>query len=219
MRRTAAACPGSRYPPPVTSPIEGRESDARIRRKVVLPAPLGPSRATNSPGSTRKSSPRRTGFHPKVLTRRLTSIIGPAQGVHGPAFERLALAPVVVLGDSPTLEIPIESGQGHQQLIRVIVIAPRPRKSRPEPEQPGPDQRYAKHRHGENQLGGRRAGRRSGRPPAQPEADPAAGFDRAKAEGAQGLALHATAAVVDQAWRCDLHPLRHEHNDRTDGID
>ena len=51
-----------------TSPSAGRDSDARMRRKVVLPAPLGPSKATNSPVLTSKSSPRRTVFKPKRLT-------------------------------------------------------------------------------------------------------------------------------------------------------
>ncbi len=36
-------------PPPDTSPRVGLESEDRMRRKVVFPAPFGPSRATNSP--------------------------------------------------------------------------------------------------------------------------------------------------------------------------
>ena len=73
--RTAAACLGRLYPAMSTLPIEGRESEARMRRKVVLPAPLGPSSATNSPGWTSKSSPRSTVFRPKRLTSFLTWIM------------------------------------------------------------------------------------------------------------------------------------------------
>src|ERR1051325_8233354 len=59
----------------VTSPNVGRDNEARILRKVVLPAPFGPSNATNSPGWTAKSTPRRTGFNPKRLTSFLTVIM------------------------------------------------------------------------------------------------------------------------------------------------
>src|SRR5512146_1299459 len=59
----------------LTSPSEGRESEARMRRNVVLPAPFGPSNATNSPGWTSKSTPRKTVFNPTRLTSFLTAIM------------------------------------------------------------------------------------------------------------------------------------------------
>src|SRR6266498_5879425 len=58
-----------------TSPKVGRDNEARILRNVVLPAPFGPSSATNSPGWTSKSTPRRTIFNPKRLTSFLTVIM------------------------------------------------------------------------------------------------------------------------------------------------
>src|SRR6266540_2150924 len=59
----------------LTSPNVGRDNEARILRNVVFPAPFGPSNATNSPGCTSKSTPRRTGFNPKRLTSFLTVIM------------------------------------------------------------------------------------------------------------------------------------------------
>src|SRR5215218_2540147 len=43
---------------------------------VVLPAPLGPSRATTSPASTRKSMPESARFSPKSLVTPFNSTTG-----------------------------------------------------------------------------------------------------------------------------------------------
>ena len=45
-----------------TAPASGRVRPVRQRNSVVLPAPLGPSTATNSPGRTAKDTPRE-GLH------------------------------------------------------------------------------------------------------------------------------------------------------------
>src|SRR5690606_11136687 len=50
-------------------------SEARIRRKVDFPAPLGPNSATNSPLSTCRFSPSSTGLTPKRFTSPRTSIM------------------------------------------------------------------------------------------------------------------------------------------------
>jgi hypothetical protein len=55
--------------------MDGRDSEERMRKKVVFPAPLGPNNATNSPGSTEKSIPRRTVFNPNRFTSLRTVII------------------------------------------------------------------------------------------------------------------------------------------------
>ena len=49
-----------------TSPRVGRSSPSASRNSVVLPPPLGPAIATNSPRSTRRSTPREHGPAPQV---------------------------------------------------------------------------------------------------------------------------------------------------------
>ena len=56
-RRTAAAWWTASAPPMMTRPEVGASVVVRIEMVVVLPAPLGPSRATNSPGWTEKETP------------------------------------------------------------------------------------------------------------------------------------------------------------------
>src|SRR5579859_5102242 len=66
----ALAVCGSRYkftPPNRTCPSLGRESAARVRSKVVFPAPLGPKRSTDSPGVTWKQTSFRATRSPKNL--------------------------------------------------------------------------------------------------------------------------------------------------------
>jgi 2-oxo-4-hydroxy-4-carboxy-5-ureidoimidazoline decarboxylase len=63
-RRTLTAWLFSGQPPIVTLPDVGESNVATIRSRVLLPAPLGPTRVTNSPGRTCKLTPRRTGLVP-----------------------------------------------------------------------------------------------------------------------------------------------------------
>lgn len=42
----------------VAEPLEGKITPERSLSVVVFPAPLGPRKATNSPGSTRREIPR-----------------------------------------------------------------------------------------------------------------------------------------------------------------
>ena len=55
--RTAAACRTASWPPIATCPAVGASVVVRIEIVVVLPAPLGPSSAKNSPGCTVKEMP------------------------------------------------------------------------------------------------------------------------------------------------------------------
>src|SRR5918997_900780 len=68
-----------------TSPPSRRSSPAIVRSRVVLPQPLGPSRATTAPGSTRRSTSRSTATSPKRLPARATAM---ASGCLGPSVER-----------------------------------------------------------------------------------------------------------------------------------
>src|SRR5688572_23319803 len=65
MSRLSSGKSRSERPPTWTVPAEGRVSPARIRRSVVFPAPLGPSMSWRDPGSTARSTPRRTRAAPK----------------------------------------------------------------------------------------------------------------------------------------------------------
>src|SRR5690554_457258 len=100
-----------------------------MRKKVVLPAPLGPSKATNSPCCTSKSSPRSTVFNPKRFTSLRTSIIfmprlfpcpcanDPAQ----PFFQRPPALEVSFFRQLPFLIQIVQSQDGvHQAVGRVI---------------------------------------------------------------------------------------------------
>ena len=51
---------GARSPARKISPARGASSPAKASRAVVLPAPLGPSRATTSPGLTARVKSART---------------------------------------------------------------------------------------------------------------------------------------------------------------
>jgi hypothetical protein len=65
-------------PSSFTLPLEGESTQPKIDSNVVLPEPLGPARNTNSPGSTKKSMPRRTRVavspEPKVLVTARASM-------------------------------------------------------------------------------------------------------------------------------------------------
>src|SRR5664280_118216 len=87
----------------LTLPNVGRVRDASTRRNVVLPAPLGPTRATNSPSLTEKSNPRKTGLAPKRFTSLRTSIIT------GDSSISLSIQPSAV-GTSLGLSFRLQSG-------------------------------------------------------------------------------------------------------------
>ncbi len=57
LRRYGGSAVISR-PPMMMRPRLGATKPATMRRHVVLPQPLGPSRVTNSPGCTVRSMPR-----------------------------------------------------------------------------------------------------------------------------------------------------------------
>src|SRR6266542_4669175 len=56
-----------------TSPSVGRAAVARIRRRVLLPEPLGPSSATASPAGIARSIPRSAQVRPNRLPRPVVS--------------------------------------------------------------------------------------------------------------------------------------------------
>ena len=72
MRRRVTSLRAS-APCTFTVPCDGCESPARMRRRVVLPAPLRPSSATTDPGSTWKLTLLRAGKSPKYFHTPLTS--------------------------------------------------------------------------------------------------------------------------------------------------
>src|ERR1700675_870696 len=57
-------------PEKVTRPFEGFMSRAAMRSSVVFPAPLGPRRATNSPGRISSETPRSATSEPKRFSTR-----------------------------------------------------------------------------------------------------------------------------------------------------
>src|SRR3546814_8224386 len=57
------------------APLSGCSSPAIERRRVVLPQPLGPSRATIERGGTCRSTPRSTGWRPNCFRRSVTSMV------------------------------------------------------------------------------------------------------------------------------------------------
>src|SRR5215204_4201773 len=78
MTPTRERAPRSRgrRPKRRTSPLEAFLSPSMMAIAVVLPAPFGPSRATTSPASTRKSIPERARFSPKSLVTPFNSTTG-----------------------------------------------------------------------------------------------------------------------------------------------
>ena len=67
-------------------PASARSSPSRMRRVVVLPAPLGPRKPWTSPRSTCRSRPSRATVAPKRFTRPEMSITGaPSRGAGDPA--------------------------------------------------------------------------------------------------------------------------------------
>src|SRR5450759_1824529 len=76
-------------PPTRNVPPVGRLSPARMRIRVVLPAPLGPKITNDSPTATLRSIPRKTIFRPNDLVSLRSSIIGggsPASPAGEPLF-------------------------------------------------------------------------------------------------------------------------------------
>ena len=67
--------------PTVTTPASGRSSPAIDRSSVVLPDPLGPSRAHTWPGATSRDTPRSTSVEPKRLAMSTTESEEPAMAV------------------------------------------------------------------------------------------------------------------------------------------
>src|SRR3990170_3474971 len=119
MLRTEAACRGRSYPATRTLPMLGRASEARMRRRVVLPAPLGPSRATNSPRSTWKSTPRSTGFSPKCFTRWRVSIIQASHALQRLALKLGAALLVLVFRECAAFVLSVDFGDGLQQRFQI----------------------------------------------------------------------------------------------------
>ena len=77
-RRSGGTCrpePATTRPPMRTSPPSSRSRPAMLRSSVVLPQPLGPSSATTDPGSTRRSTSRRTWWSPNCLRAALTTML------------------------------------------------------------------------------------------------------------------------------------------------
>jgi hypothetical protein len=70
----ARACAGS-MSPKVTPPASGRTKPARVRSRVVLPAPFAPVRATASPDAMWKDRSRNRTRSPRETVRESTEII------------------------------------------------------------------------------------------------------------------------------------------------
>jgi len=64
-------------------PAAGRTSPASARSRVDLPAPLGPMRATRSPGSIERSTPRSTARSPKATTTPSRAAAGARRAADG----------------------------------------------------------------------------------------------------------------------------------------
>src|SRR5438067_13066304 len=78
--RTSAGCVVTSYPATMAEPPVGRNTVLRMRRQVVLPAPLGPINPKISPGWTSKLTPSNAATHPrrrssKPLVRSVTRIM------------------------------------------------------------------------------------------------------------------------------------------------
>src|SRR5262245_34208096 len=58
----------------ITVPDEGSSCPIRMRHKVVLPIPLGPTSASRAPFATEKVTPEKRSSAPKDLERELTVI-------------------------------------------------------------------------------------------------------------------------------------------------
>src|SRR6185503_21358549 len=58
----------------VMLPLEGSSCPMRIRNKVVLPMPLGPTSASRAPLATEKETPEKISSAPKDLEREETVI-------------------------------------------------------------------------------------------------------------------------------------------------
>src|SRR5918997_4087924 len=74
MPREAGVAKVTSFSPNSTRPSSGTSSPARMRSKVVLPDPEGPSSATNSPSPTVSQTPFRAAKAEKLLETRSTSI-------------------------------------------------------------------------------------------------------------------------------------------------
>src|SRR3954465_6332397 len=97
-RRAAIGSWPTSMPATDTWPPSASSSPVRIRRNVVLPAPLGPSRAEMRPAPTRRSTPDRTCLSPND---RVTS-----------RASRTALR-----GVAPPDELPVKSGQNDKRWL------------------------------------------------------------------------------------------------------
>ena len=82
--RTSALCVAKLNPFTVATPPSARSNVVKMLMTVVLPAPLGPSRAKTAPRATLKSMPSSTTLLPKDLRKAFTSIAGPASVIFGP---------------------------------------------------------------------------------------------------------------------------------------
>jgi hypothetical protein len=78
-----------------TSPAESGSSPSSTRTSVVLPEPLGPSTATNSPGATSRSSSAHSVRFPKLTLAPRSESAGVATGSRATSF-------AVVVGGAAT---------------------------------------------------------------------------------------------------------------------
>ena len=100
MSRLAAGMPDTSRPSTSTVPESAVSKPARIRSAVVLPHPDGPSRATSSPGATRRVSPSRARIVPKDRDRFRSSTVAP-EALRTLPSAWLPLAAFVVMSGTP----------------------------------------------------------------------------------------------------------------------
>src|SRR5690606_16355107 len=110
-RRSGGTCrpePATTRPPMRTSPPSSRSRPAMLRSSVVLPQPLGPSGDTTRPGSTRRSTSRRTSWSPNCLRAALTTMLwGNATAPAVWSAERsTSICPDTFAGDPPARSRP-----------------------------------------------------------------------------------------------------------------
>src|SRR3954449_53924 len=79
--RTAQLCLGSSWPSTRATPWCGRSSVARIRSRVVLPAPLAPKTASVSPSSSSSDTPASATRSPYARLTSASSIALMVRGV------------------------------------------------------------------------------------------------------------------------------------------
>ena len=120
--RTRCASRTTSWPSTLAEPPSGRSRVARIRTVVVLPAPLGPSRASTLPAGTARSTPASARWVPRVLLSPVVrTAYGSATGVSYGRGVRFAFALLGSRGDvQPALAVALElRGRGHEVEVAV----------------------------------------------------------------------------------------------------